>query len=326
MSITSVHETTTPPTAPGQRGEGHAAPRVSARASAWRRRLVTALFIGPAVLYMLLFFGYPVVQNVIMGFQHYTITTFFTGEAPWAGWSNYTEVLTSPLFRTAAANTVIFTVGSILGQFLCGLGLALFFRRRFPLSGALRSLILLPWLIPLIVASAVWKWLLDTDAGALNRVLIGSGLVESGIPWLSSTGLALFTVIMVNIWIGIPFNAVILHGGLQTIPQELYEAGSIDGTSRWQAFRHITWPMLRPVVSVVLVLGVVYTLKVLDIILGLTEGGPANATQTLATQAYQLSFATFDFGQGAAVSNILILISLLFAAVYLRLNRRPVDE
>lgn len=293
--------------------------------SQWRGRLVAALFLGPAIVYMVLFFGYPVVQNVIMSFQHYTISTFFTGEAPWAGLTNYSEVLGSPLFRTALFNTVVFTLGSIAGQFILGLGIALFFRRRFPLSGALRSLILLPWLIPLIASSAVWKWLLDTDSGALNRLLVGSGVADSGIPWLTDTNLALFSVIMVNIWIGIPFNAVILHGGLQGIPSDLYEAGSIDGTTRWQSFRHITWPMLRPVVSVVLVLGVVYTLKVLDIILGLTEGGPANSTQTLATQAYQLSFTTFDFGQGAAVSNILIIMSLVFAVVYLRLNRRPVD-
>ncbi|MFC7406839.1 carbohydrate ABC transporter permease [Georgenia alba] len=290
------------------------------------RRAVTALFLGPAILYLALFFGYPVVQNVLMGFQHYTITTFFTGEAPWAGLANYREVIGSPLFRTALTNTVLFTVGSIAGQFALGLGLALFFRRRFPLSGLLRSLLLLPWLIPLIVASAVWKWLLDTDAGALNRALMASGLTDTGIPWLTNTDLALLTVIAVNIWIGIPFNAVILHGGLQGIPDELYEAGALDGATRWRAFRHITWPMLRPVVTVVLVLGVVYTLKVLDIILGLTNGGPANATQTLTTQSYQLSFTTFDFGQGAAVSNILILISLVFAVVYLRLNRRAVDE
>lgn len=293
--------------------------------SQWRGRLVAALFLGPAIVYMVLFFGYPVVQNVIMSFQHYTISTFFTGEAPWSGLTNYSEVLGSPLFRTALFNTVVFTLGSIAGQFILGLGIALFFRRRFPLSGALRSLILLPWLIPLIASSAVWKWLLDTDSGALNRMLVGSGVADSGIPWLTDTNLALFSVIMVNIWIGIPFNAVILHGGLQGIPSDLYEAGSIDGTNRWQSFRHITWPMLRPVVSVVLVLGVVYTLKVLDIILGLTEGGPANSTQTLATQAYQLSFTTFDFGQGAAVSNILIIMSLVFAVAYLRLNRRPVD-
>ena len=289
-------------------------------------RLVTALFLGPALLYLVLFFGYPVVKNVVMGFQQYDIATFFTGEAPWVGFANYAEVLSGRLFGKALLNTFLFTVGSIVGQFVLGMALAVFFRRRFPLSGLLRSLILLPWLIPLIVSSAVWRWLLDTDGGALNRFLLGVGVIDSGVPWLTSTALALVSVIGVNIWIGIPFNAVLLHGGLQNVPEELYEAGALDGATGWRAFRHITWPMLRPVVSVTLVLGVVYTLKVLDIILGLTQGGPANATQTLTTQSYQLSFTSFDFGQGAAVSNVLIVISLVFAVVYLRANRRSVED
>jgi multiple sugar transport system permease protein len=296
--------------------------------SAGRRsnRWVTVLFLGPAIVYLALFFGYPVVKNVVMGFQQYDIATFFTGEAPWVGWRNYSDVVGGRLFGKALLNTFLFTVGSILGQFVLGMALAVFFRRRFPLSGFLRSLILLPWLIPLIVSSAVWRWLLDTDGGALNRFLTGVGVVDAGIPWLTSTSLALVSVIAVNIWIGIPFNTVILHGGLQGIPDELYEAGSLDGATGWRAFRHITWPMLRPVVSVTLVLGVVYTLKVLDIILGLTNAGPANATQTLTTQSYQLSFQSFDFGQGAAVSNILIVISLVFAVIYLRANRRSVED
>jgi multiple sugar transport system permease protein len=129
-------------------------------------------------------------------------------------------------------------------------------------------------------------------------------------------------VILVNIWIGIPFNTTILYGGLQEIPEELYEAAALDGATGWKAFRYVTWPLLRPVVNVVLVLGVVYTLKVIDIILGLTHGGPANATQTIATQSYHLSFTEFDFGQGAALGNILIVISLVFAVFYLRAARR----
>src|SRR5690606_18590952 len=206
--------TTTAPAPSDSRARDRPATSTS-RSRRRRQRLVTALFLGPALVYLVLFFGYPTVKNIAMGFQQYTIATFFTGEAPWAGLANYTEVVTSPLFRTALLNTILFTVGSIAGQFALGPSLALFFRRRFPLSGLLRSLILLPSLIPLIVASAVWKWLLDTDAGALNRLLLSSGLVDSGIPWLTSTDLALVTVIIVNIWIGIPFNAVILHGGLQ---------------------------------------------------------------------------------------------------------------
>jgi multiple sugar transport system permease protein len=150
--------------------------------------------------------------------------------------------------------------------------------------------------------------------------------VESGPGWLTDPSVALIAVIIVNIWIGIPFNTTILYGGLQDIPDELYEAGELDGATGWKSFRHITWPLLRPVVTVVLVLGVVYTLKVLDIILGLTRGGPANATQTIATQSYHLSFVEFQFGQGAALGNILIVVSLLFAVIYLRVSRRAVTE
>jgi len=286
------------------------------------------LFLLPAVAYIVLFFGYPIVENVLMGFEHYTTSTFFTGHAPWAGLANYRALLRSNVFDEAARNTLIFTVGSIAGQFTIGLGLALYFQRNFPLSGFLRSLLLLPWLIPLLAATTIWKWILDADNGVLNRLLADVHLTSShpgAHPgWLTSPTLALVSVILVNIWIGIPFNATILYGGLRDIPEHLYEAAALDGATDWQAFRYITWPLLRPVVNVVLVLGVVYTLKVIDIILGLTGGGPANATQTIATQSYQLSFVQFDFGQGAAAANVLILISLAFALLYLRANRRGV--
>ncbi|MFD4562160.1 carbohydrate ABC transporter permease [Streptomyces sp. NPDC058469] len=291
-----------------------------------RRRQSHLLFLLPALAYMVAFFGYPVVKNVVMGFQHYTTTTFYTGQAPWVGLANYRAVISSSVFDKALLNTVLFTVGSIAGQFLTGLAIALFFRRRFPLNGVLRSLLLLPWLVPLIVSSAVWRWILDQDNGVLNRFLGALHLVQDRPGWLTSTSLALFAVIVVNIWIGIPFNVAILYGGLQDIPEELYEAAALDGATGWRAFRHVTWPLLRPVVSVVLVLGVVYTVKVLDVILGLTNGGPANATQTIASQSYQLSFQQFDFGQGAALGNILIVISLVFAVLYLRANRRAVEQ
>ena len=213
---------------------------------------------------------------------------------------------------------------SILGQFTIGLALAVFFKNRFPLSGVLRSLLLLPWLLPMIVSSAIWKWMLDQDSGVINEVL---GVVGVGhVPWLTSPNVALVAVVIVNIWLGIPFNMTILYSGLQDIPDELYEAAALDGAVGWRAFRHVTWPLLRPVVGVVLVLGVVYTLKVLDIILGLTDGGPANATVTLATQSYKLSFANFEFGQGAALGNILVVISLVFALVYLRTSRAGKGE
>ena len=248
-----------------------------------REELGRWAFLLPALIFMALFFGYPIVKNVTMSFQEYTTSTFYTGRAPWAGLGNYASVLSSSVFSTAMVNTVLFTVGSIAGQFTIGLALAIFFKRRFPLNGVMRSLILLPWLLPMIVSSAIWKWMLDKDSGVIHQLLQAVSL--PAVPWLTSTSVALIAVIIVNIWLGIPFNMTILYSGLQDIPDELYEAASLDGAVGWKAFRHVTWPLLRPVVSVVLVLGVVYTLKVLDIILGLTGGGPSNATQTLATQS-----------------------------------------
>lgn len=291
-----------------------------------RERLLQLAFVIPAALYLLLFFGYPIVQNAIMGFQEFTTRTFYTGEAPWVGWENYARVLTSPTFGRVLANTALFTLVSIVAQFAIGLALAVFFRRRFPLSGVIRAFLLLPWLIPLIVSSAVWRWMLDKDSGVVNQVLSAITGSDIAIGWLTDVNIALIAVIAVNVWLGIPFNLTILHSGLQDIPEELYEAAALDGATGWRAFWAITWPLLRPVTAVVLVLGVVYTLKALDIILGLTGGGPAGATQTLATEAYRLSFGQFEFGAGAAVGNILIIISLLFAVLYLRSNRKAVDE
>jgi multiple sugar transport system permease protein len=284
-----------------------------------REELAKWAFLTPAIAFLLLFFGYPIIKNVTMSLQEYTTKTFYTGEAPFVGLDNYIAVIRSSVFTTALLNTVLFTVGSIIGQFTIGLALAVFFKKRFPLSGVMRSLLLLPWLLPMIVSSAIWKWMLDKDSGVINQVL---GLLHlDAVPWLTSTSVALIAVIMVNIWLGIPFNMTILYSGLQDIPDELYEAAALDGAVGWKAFRNVTWPLLRPVVSVVLILGVVYTLKVLDIILGLTGGGPSTATETLATQSYKLSFANFEFGQGAALGNILVIIALVFALVYLRVTR-----
>jgi multiple sugar transport system permease protein len=272
-----------------------------------RQEIAKILFVVPAALAILALFGYPVVKNLVMSFQNYTLRTFINGKAPFVGLRNYATVVSDELFTKALTNTA-------------------FFHKNFPLSGVLRALFLLPWLLPLIVGSAAWRAILEQDSGILNVTLQNLGIINAPIPWLTSPDVALIAVILVNIWLGIPFNLTLLYSGLQDIPDELYEAGALDGATGWKAFWHITWPNLRAVVSVVLMLGVIYTLKVLDIILGLTQGGPANATQTIALMSYQRSFVEFKFGQGAALSNILILISLIFAVVYLRANRRQVDE
>ncbi|WP_017622974.1 carbohydrate ABC transporter permease [Nocardiopsis chromatogenes] len=299
-------------------------------------RLRGALFLAPLALYIAVFFGYPLATNVGMSFREYTAASFYTGEAPFTGLDNYARLLGDPLFTKTLANTVLFTVGSLVFQFGIGLALAVFFQRRFPLNGVLRSLLLVPWLLPLVVSGTVWRWIYDQEYGVLNQALLGlGGAVErltgwaplggEGIAWLSSTDMALASVTIANIWVGIPFNMVILYGGLQNIPRHLYEAAALDGAGPWERFRHVTWPLLRPVTAVVLMLGLVYTLKVFDVIVVLTNGGPANASHTLTTWSYQISFTDLDFGAGAAAGNVLILIALAFALVYLR-SGRTADE
>jgi multiple sugar transport system permease protein len=316
-------ETLTAATEPAAPASETAPPRRGGRRG---EEIAKILFVVPAALAIIALFGYPVVKNLVMSFQNYTLRTFINGKAPWVGLQNYVAVVSDELFTKALINTALFTIGSIAGQFVIGMLLALFFHKNFPLNGVLRALFLLPWLIPLIVGSAAWRAILEQDSGILNVTLENLGIIDAPIPWLTSPNVALIAIILVNIWLGIPFNVTLLYSGLQDIPDELYEAGALDGATGWKAFWNITLPNLRAVVSVVLMLGVIYTLKVLDIILGLTQGGPANATQTIAVMSYQRSFVEFKFGQGAALSNILILIALVFAIVYLRANRRRVDE
>jgi multiple sugar transport system permease protein len=278
-------------------------------------------FLVPAWAYVACFYVYPLITNVRMGFQDYTVSSFYTGQAPYVGLANYRAVLNSAQFWPTVLNTVVFTAGSLVFQFSIGLGLAMFFRRVFPLGGVLRSLLLVPWLLPLVVSGTVWRWMFDNDSGVLNQALLHLRLVSQPVPWLVSTNMSLVAVTLVNIWVGIPFNMVILYGGLQAIPEEIYEAAAVDGTTGWQRFRHITLPLLRPVTLVVLTLGLIYTIKVFDVIMIVTQGGPAHSSQTLTTYAYDLSFQALTFGRGAAVGNLLILIAVVFAFVYLRAAR-----
>ncbi|MEU8569453.1 sugar ABC transporter permease [Streptomyces pathocidini] len=287
-----------------------------------RTRLAKLSFYVPALLYLAVFFGFPILTNLTMSFQDYTVTSFYASDAPWTGLGNYAAVLGDELFPTTLWNTAVFTVASLAFQFAIGLGLALFFRRRFPLGGLLRALLLLPWLLPLLVSGTVFRWLLDQDYGIVNHVLLNLHLISDPVPWLVSPDHAMTAVVIANVWIGIPFNMVILYGGLQSIAPHLYEAAALDGASAWQKFRYVTWPLLRPVTSVVLMLGLIYTIKAFDVVMVLTQGGPADATQLLSTWSYQVSFTELHFGEGAAVGNVLIVIAMLFALVYLRAVRR----
>ncbi|MEU0877194.1 sugar ABC transporter permease [Lentzea sp. NPDC005914] len=287
-----------------------------------RSRLAGWAFLVPLVAYLTVCYAYPLFTNVDLSIRGYTVRSFVHGGAPLVGFANYATVFGDPTFRTALVNTVLFTLVSLFFQYTIGLAAALFFARGFRLSATLRALFLVPWLLPLIVSASTWSWLLNSESGLVNAVLEGVGL--SQVNWLTSPEWSLVSVTIANIWIGIPFNLVVLYSGLQNIPREVYEASALDGANGWQTFWHVTFPLLRPVSAITLLLGLAYTLKVFDVIWIMTKGGPSGSSTTLATWAYELGFGNMlpRFGPSAAVGNVLILIAVVAGLLYIRMQRR----
>jgi multiple sugar transport system permease protein len=285
------------------------------------RRTGAWAFLAPVVIYLVAFYAYPLYRNLDLSLRHYTVRSFVRGDAPFSGLDNYRTVAGDPVFGPALLHTVLFTGVSLAFQFAIGMALAVFFARDFKLSATLRALFLVPWLLPLIVSASTWSWMLNSDSGVVNSFLGVFGI--DPVNWLTSPSWALTSVIIANVWIGIPFNLVVLYSGLQAIPAEIHEAASLDGASGWQRFWRVTFPLLRPVSAITLLLGLVYTLKVFDLIWIMTKGGPAGASTTFATWSYQLSFGSMvpSFGPGAAVGNLLIVMALVVGLFYIRRRR-----
>ncbi|MFJ8109392.1 carbohydrate ABC transporter permease [Streptomyces sp. NPDC096132] len=279
-------------------------------------------FLTPVTLYLVLFYAYPLYRNVDLSLRNYTVRSFVRGDAPFTGPKNYQTVLDDPTFGPALVHTVVFTAVCLFFQYAIGLALAVFFHQHFRLSATLRALFLVPWLLPLIVSASTWSWMLNSDSGVVNALLSAVGIEP--LNWLTSPSWSLTSVIIANIWIGVPFNLVVLYSGLQSIPGSLYEAAALDGAGAWRRFWSVTFPLLRPVSAITLLLGLVYTLKVFDIIWIMTKGGPADSSTTFATWSYQLGFGNLlpAFGPGAAVGNLLVVAALVFGLVYLRVQRK----
>lgn len=305
------------PAGPGGRAGGPSRSDLRAR----YRRAARLVFLVPAGLYVLFAFVVPVIYNLILSFEVTTPATIASLFAPWAGISNYKLTLLQSITQSALIRTLTFTVLSLLFQFLIGFGLALLFNLRFPLNKLARSLVIVPWLLPFLVTGFIFRFLFQLEAGAVNQVLLDVHLIHAPIGYLLSPGWAYVTVLITNIWLGVPFFTVLLFSALQDVPPELKEAAMIDGAGPWQTLVRVTLPVIRPVIEVTFVLGFVFTVKVFDIVISLTQGGPANSTQLIATWAYNLSFQQFDYGAGAALNTVLLIIALLVAPIYIRLNR-----
>ncbi len=283
------------------------------------------MFLIPLGVYILVLFGYPLYYSVSMSFKNLNQITLINGNANFVGFQNYIQAWSSSIIWRSFLNTIQFTVVSIIMQFVIGLLVALLFNRRFPLNRVLRSLILVPWLIPQIVSGAIFNWMFSSTNGVVNQILLDLHIVSTPVNWLLHPESALIVMMITNIWIGVPFNMVLLYSGLQDIPREIYEAAAIDGARGVRSFFYVTLPNLKVIIGIVLMLGLIYTLKVFDIVMSLTQGGPANMTQLLSSWSYTLSFTNLNFGQGAAVANGLIVISLVFTAIYLWINRKTAD-
>lgn len=287
-----------------------------------REKLTPYFCILPAAAFLVAILGFPILYSVVISFQKYTLETLVSKQAQFIGFQNFSAVLTDPAFMVALSHSLIFTVASIFFQFTIGLGLAILFSRTFRLSNVMRGLLLSGWQIPSVVTGTIFLWLFNLDYGLINFLLTSLGIAKEPIGWIVQADAALPAVIIANIWLGIPFNLIMLSAGITGLPEDVYEAATVDGANGWQKTVHITIPLLRSTILAVLMLGFIYTLRVFDVIWIMTKGGPGDATEVLPTFAYRLSFIHFNFGQSAAVAVIMLVILLSAALVYLKATLR----
>lgn len=280
------------------------------------------MFIAPALIFLVAIIGYPVIYNFQMSFVNLDVMTFKNQDTTFQGLGNYIALSKDSVFRTAFANTLYFTVWCLIIQFSIGFLMAVFFSKKFPLSGPVRGLILISYMMPMSVTGLLYKNMFDTESGVINFLLTNLNVTQQPVGWFISGGTAMWAIIIANCWVGIPFNMLLLTSGLTNISKDVYESASIDGANAVQTFFKITVPLLRPAIISVLILGFIYTFKVFDLVYMMTNGGPVNATQMLSTYSYRLSFTEYNFSMGAAVGVVLFLVLICVGAAYLALIRK----
>jgi multiple sugar transport system permease protein len=281
-------------------------------------RWLALVLLLPTLLLLGLFIAYPFVKGVEL-----SVTDTKVGVAgSFVGLSNFVALANDSIFRTAVWNTCAYTVVTTVFKLALGLWLALLLNRHFKGKALTRAFVLLPFIIPTVLSTFAWKWMFDPTFSVINWSLFRLGLIHGRINWLGEPGLALISVIIVNVWRGVPFYAISLLAGLQTISPELHEAAAIDGARAWHRFWHVTWPLLLPVTMVVVLFSVIQTFSDFQLVYVLTGGGPANSTQLFATYAYQIGVGTGLLSQGAAISLAMFPVLLLVVIVQLLYIRR----
>ncbi len=273
-------------------------------------------FLLPSFLFVLLFTLYPVVESFRLSFYRLILTLPWLGQR-FVGWENYQDLLTDPVALSSLFTTLVFVTVTTPLEVLLGLGMALVLNESFRGRGLLRAVVLVPWAIPTVVSSQMWRFIFNDRYGLFNFLLFGNQTHLYLAP-LADPGLALLSVMVADIWKTSSFASLIILAGLQTIPDELYEAASIDGATAWQKFRHITLPMVKPALLLALLFRTIDALRVFDLVFVMTQGGPADATNVLQFYGYKKSFAEGMIGYGSAISVAVFLISLLLSVLYIR--------
>jgi multiple sugar transport system permease protein len=287
----------------------------------WRplenERSLAFLLLLPTLTLLGLFIAYPFVRGILLSVSSARVG--IPGE--YVGLQNFQRLMSDPIFAQVVWNTCFYTAVTTVFKLALGLWLAMLLNRHFKFKAFTRAFILLPFIIPTVLSTFAWKWMFDPTFSVLNWLFYKMGLISSAINWLADPDLAMLSIIIVNVWRGVPFFAISLLAGLQTISPDLNEAAAIDGAKPWQRFIHITWPLLLPVTMVVVLFSVIQTFADFQIVYVMTGGGPANATHLFATYAYQLGVGTGILSMGAAVSlamfPILFLI-VIFQLLYIR--------
>ncbi|MFN8526643.1 MAG: sugar ABC transporter permease [Chloroflexota bacterium] len=274
--------------------------------------------VAPVIFILVGLVAYPLFYAIQLSMMDRTIG----GEGKFVGLQTVLGLWDSSLYIQTLRNTVVFTAGATVLKVVIGFGVALLINERFPGRKIVRAAILLPWIVPTVLSSMAWQWMFTPNFSVVNWILVNSGLMKTGLPWLTNPELALFCVILVNAWRAVPFFGITLLAGLQTIPAELYEASAIDGAGRWQRFRYVTFPLILPILTITLVLSIIWTFSDFQTVYSLTKGGPLNSTHVLATLSYQIGLQTGKLSEGVAISLTMMPLLLILVVFQLRQLRR----
>jgi multiple sugar transport system permease protein len=283
-----------------------------------REDVFSWLMILPPMAFLIALVGYPFVYGIWLSLENRPVAQPGT----FIGLGNFFTDFHDPTFWQVVQNTFVYTGAATLLKMVGGLGLALVMNQAFPLKNLVRAVLLLPFIVPTVLSTIAWMWILDPSFSVINWLLVHSGLAVRGPSWLGNPTLAMGSLIVVNTWRGLPFYAITLLAGLQTIPPELYEAATIDGAGALDRFRYVTLPLLKPVVFIVTMFSLIFTFSDFQLVYVLTRGGPANATHLFATYAFDLAMSGGQFGLGASVAlTMLPPLALLIVALALYLRK-----